>query len=251
MNKELIKNNFSRYAFLYDRYAYVQKISAEMLEKMLPENINNILEIGCGTGLYTLMLANKYNPIKIDAVDIAEDMIAVAKERISGVNFIVADAESIVLKERFDLITSNATMQWFENFSESLVKFKNALEKNGVILFSIFGPETFSELNHSIGKLKGENFFISSKRFPDKNFIEKEISENFSEYSIKEQRIKISYKSIFDLLKTIKYTGTRGKGFNFLVTNSFLNRLQEIYLKNFREIIATHQIFIVEAKVKK
>ena len=150
MDKKIIAKNFSRYASIYDKYADVQMQAALGLIFLAKEdNLKNILEFGCGTGIYTLLLRDKFKRASIRAVDISDKMIAVAQEKLKlkGIEFNVADAENISFDQKFDLITSNATVQWFEDLGNSLSKFKSMLKNGGIVSFSAFGPSTFFELN--------------------------------------------------------------------------------------------------------
>ena len=81
MNKEIIARNFSRCAYLYDRYADVQKKAAlEILGQIQDYSFSKILEIGCGTGNYTLLLREKFKRASITALDISRKMIEVAQK---------------------------------------------------------------------------------------------------------------------------------------------------------------------------
>jgi len=50
----------------------------------LEDPIPNVLEIGTGTGLLTEMFLEKYPNAKMDLVDISEEMLDIAKQRLSG-----------------------------------------------------------------------------------------------------------------------------------------------------------------------
>jgi len=55
-----IGRNFSKYAPTYDTHAQLQKLMAEKLASFLPNDTpEQILEIGCGTGLFTKYLLAK------------------------------------------------------------------------------------------------------------------------------------------------------------------------------------------------
>ena len=49
--------NFSKYAHIYDKHAQLQKLMADKLASFIPINTpEKILEIGCGTGIFTKYL---------------------------------------------------------------------------------------------------------------------------------------------------------------------------------------------------
>ncbi|MBP2684839.1 MAG: Methyltransferase type 12, partial [Deltaproteobacteria bacterium] len=99
---------------------------------------------------------DRSNPPPLDAfrgasvfgVDISEAMVRVAKRRIDDprVRFAVADAEEIATG-CYDLVTSNATFQWFLSLPRTLARMASLLPGGGVLTFSFFGPETYAELD--------------------------------------------------------------------------------------------------------
>lgn len=247
MDKKNIINNFSKYARLYDRYADVQKQTAfELLSRIKEDGFKKILEVGCGTGNYTLLLKDKFDRAEIKAVDICDKMVEVAREKLKsrGIEFLVADAETIALDEEFDLITSNASVQWFQDLEGTLTRYKNLLRKEGLISFSAFGPLTFCELNTSLKHIF-KNISIPAAHFVAKEKIEKILEGNFRDIEIKEVRLQESFSSLMDLLNKIKYTGIRGEGFAGRASfgPQTLRRLEEAYLDKYKEIKSTYQVF--------
>ena len=153
MDKSKMIRNFSRSARFYDDYADAQRLSAlKLLSQLGLRRFQNILEIGCGTGSYSYLLRKKFDQALLKSVDISEKMIEVAREKLKGekIEFIVGDAECMDLGSGYDLITSNACFQWFENVQRAVIRYREMLKKDGQISFSIFGPGTFSELNTSL-----------------------------------------------------------------------------------------------------
>ena len=73
--KSLIASSFSKYARGYDRHARLQKMMAERLASFLPNELpKQVLEIGCGTGLFTkYLLAHPLKKIFLN--DISIEMI--------------------------------------------------------------------------------------------------------------------------------------------------------------------------------
>ena len=214
MSRLKIADNFSRYAHLYDRYADVQmKAAFELAGSIKNDNFCKILEIGCGTGNYTLMLRNEFEGARIKALDISDRMIGVARDKLKNkdIEFIVADAENIILDEDFDLITSNACFQWFDNLDKVLGEYSKLLQKRGIICFSIFGPQTLGELNTALMCLFEEER-IDSAHFCDRDSLEKILKDNFDSVKIDEIRYKETFNSLRELLEKIKYSGIRGNG---------------------------------------
>ena len=248
INKEIIKNNFSRCARYYDRYSRIQNLCAtRLINELDGGNFAKILDIGCGTGNYTKLLQDKFPEARIKAIDISEKMVEAAKKKLGnvGVEFIIADAETADLKEEFGLISSNASFQWFEDLRGTLLRYKRLLGKDGIISFSIFGPHTFYELNEALKELSGRDASISSCNFIKKPELAEILKGLFKKAGIHEEIYKDRYRSLSELLKIIKYTGTRGNGVNrrsFWTTDKIYN-LDEIYKKRFKDITATYQVF--------
>jgi len=233
--KEVIARNFSKCAYIYDRYANIQMKAAGELAGVLPEDgIKDILEIGCGTGNYTHMLRKKFKPSRIKAVDISEEMIKVAAQKLrpSEIEFIIDDAEDMALGNKFDLITSNAAFQWFRDLNQAILKYRDALVEGGTLAFSAFGPRTFWELREAAGR--PPNGFLNQEA------IEKILNRYLGKVNVREFTIKEAHTSLAELLKKIKCTGARGDG-----SSAFsLKKTEERYREKFGRIEATYEVYI-------
>jgi malonyl-CoA O-methyltransferase len=253
----ILRRNFSKSASFYDRYANIQRLAADSLLNEMPQRaIDNILELGCGTGYYTDILKRRFKGARLKAVDISREMITIAKQRIKDkqIEFMVQNAEAFESSEKFGLVTSNAVFQWFSNLEETLSSYKNLLTPNGVIIFSVFGPLTFKELRDSLNDAlakpyEKDKFSIAAIRFLAKKDLEKILRAHFSKVSIKELVIKEKYPTLTGLLRKIKYTGTRGEGLNrtFLWAPALLKRISLVYKARFGKIETSYQIFLCKA----
>lgn len=80
--------------------------------KLLPDlNSLSVLEIGCGSGSFSSLLANRYPEAKITAVDFSGRAIEVALERQrqagTRIEFLVADAQRLTFPDgRYDFVFS-------------------------------------------------------------------------------------------------------------------------------------------------
>jgi malonyl-CoA O-methyltransferase len=247
MDKVIITRNFSKYAHLYDKYASVQKKTARRLLNKIPKgSFSNILELGSGTGNFTFLLRKKFADAEIKAVDISDKMVKFASNRlgVKKIKFIHADAENLNLRERFDLITSNACFHWFDDLEKALKVYKKYLKKDGAIVFTVFGPETFSELNAALSEaLRGIS--TQAGKFINKDRLEKFLKSEFSQVDLREVKYKESFSSLSGLLKKIKYSGIRGDSSENKVSFSrrMLKDIEQTYLARFGRIKATYQVF--------
>ncbi|MFH1798686.1 MAG: adenosylmethionine--8-amino-7-oxononanoate transaminase [Candidatus Omnitrophota bacterium] len=253
MDKTIVIRNFSKSARDYDKHAKIQKKCAEKLVEYRAgrKKIESILEIGCGTGVYTGILREKYKQADITAIDISKDMIKNARKKNSknNIQFIVMDGEEIDLPGKFDLITSNASFQWFSNFDNVLESFSKLLSDKGGLSFSTYGPDTFKELKKVIEIYRGRVQAISSSRFLPLDVLESSLKKRFKNVEIKKECFSASFSSLWEFLRDIKKSGARGEG---LVGGVFLGKtaikeMGEIYIKKFGKIRATHQIYFCRA----
>lgn len=248
MDKNQISRNFSSYAEHYDEYCAIQNLCAsKLIDKTGQDRFSKILDIGCGTGNYTRKLKDKYPDAEIKAADISQKMVEIARKKLKcdRVEFVVSDAETSHFENGFDLITSNACLQWFENPDMALSRYKGLLDDSGVILFSMFGPLTFNELSKSIEVSFGSNSPIISRSFMEYAEMERVTKRLFRKVECEQEIFEEKFASLPELLKKIKYTGSGGNGaaIKGLWTPRAMNLLEKTYRKTFKEIVATYQVF--------
>ncbi|SFJ26450.1 malonyl-ACP O-methyltransferase BioC [Thermoflavimicrobium dichotomicum] len=167
--KKKIAKQFNQAVATYDRHALVQRKMAEQLVKLLPrsEEKLRILEIGCGTGIFTHLLVQAFSNSTIVAVDIAEEMVNKARSLLNqakNIQFVVGDIEALDLSKfaPFDFIVSNATIQWFQDKPKTIQKLSRVLSPNGWMITSTFGPQTFRELSDVFRRKEEELGFPST-----------------------------------------------------------------------------------------
>jgi malonyl-CoA O-methyltransferase len=209
-----------------------------------------ILEPGCGTGLYTRMLLDAFRGASVFGVDISEAMVRVAKRGIDDprARFAVADAEEIAAGS-YDLVTSNAVFQWFLSLPRTLARMASLLPGGGLLTFSFFGPETYAELDAALrasalrrGAHDGER--VAAAAFHSREEISDALSAAFPRWEIVERRYHQEFPTLPDLLRSIRYTGTRGGGARESWSPGKLARVEEAYRERYGAIGATYQVFL-------
>ena len=209
-----------------------------------------ILEPGCGTGLYTRMLLDAFRGASVFGVDISEAMVRVAKRGIDDprARFAVADAEEIATGS-YDLVTSNAAFQWFLSLPRTLARMASLLAGGGLLTFSFFGPETYAELDAALrasalrrGAHDGAR--VAAAAFHTREEISGALSAAFPRWDVAERRYRQEFPTLADLLRSIRYTGTRGGGARESWSPGKLARVEEAYREREGGIEATYQVFL-------
>jgi len=197
-----IGRNFSKHAHTYDNHAQLQKL-AEKLASFLPNDTSEqILEIGCGTGLFTKYLLAKPAK-KIFLNDISSGMIKHMRLKISLPPYsqiILGNAELLKF-QMVDMIAANAVFQWFKNPRVILERLNSYIEENGSLVFSTFGPSTLAELR-KVTPLESPALLLSKNKWC-KLIEEAGFTVNLS---AKESH-KTFFPSTLSLLKNIQQIG--------------------------------------------
>ena len=107
----------------------------DFLLRYVPSSCNKSLDIGCGTGAFSRLLAGRSD--RVLALDLSPNMIRIAEAQSAlypNIDFRVANVMAHDLgAERFDCIVSIATLHHLPT-EKALLKIKSALKMNGVLL---------------------------------------------------------------------------------------------------------------------
>lgn len=196
----------------YDEHAHVQRAAAaDLLAFTGPRDPRRIVEPGCGTGIYSRMLADAFPGAAILAVDCAAERIAEARRKVGSpaVRFEAADAEEMA-PVPCDLVTSNAAFQWFRRLPETISRFGRMLESGGMLSFSFFGPGTYAELEGAMRAVLGEGARVAASGFAGADALSAALAAAFPRRCIEETTYSRTFDSLLDLLRTVKHTETRG-----------------------------------------
>ena len=74
----------------------------------------SILDVGCGPGNSSNALLKRWPHAMLTGIDSSVSMIEKAKGTYPASSWVVADASRFVSNTRYDLVFSNATIQWIE-----------------------------------------------------------------------------------------------------------------------------------------
>lgn len=123
----------------------------EMIERMveyLPEDPRRILELGSGTGNYTLALAERFPDAELTLVDGAGEMLELTRSRLRGaknlkkaargrVQTVQARFEDLDLEPgSYDLVTSCIAIHHVEDKATLFLRIRDAIEPGGRFVFA-------------------------------------------------------------------------------------------------------------------
>lgn len=146
-----IRSHFDK-AVHYRRFASIQKKAAYSLIQRIEKQLDgrqphHILELGCGDGLLTNLLREKWPQAQIIASDFSDKMLQRAKENMGeqNISFKKIDISAPNVTQKFDLICSNMAFQWVEEEEKVIKKWLNFLKRNGVFALSTLLNNSFCE----------------------------------------------------------------------------------------------------------
>ena len=95
----------------YDEsFRFVADRAAELVTLLDPRPGERILDLGCGTGRLTAVIASR--GASVVGVDRDAAMIEAAREQFPDVEFAIGDGEALDLAGPFDAVFSNAALHW-------------------------------------------------------------------------------------------------------------------------------------------
>lgn len=127
--------------------AFVDEVENKLAFEMVPFNTElKVLDVGCGTGNYTFRLLNK--GCQVIGVDISEDMLSVAREKMSDVCFVHSSVYGLPFPEdKFDLVFSMATFEFIEEFEAAYFEMQRITKPGGhIFIGTINGDSSWGEL---------------------------------------------------------------------------------------------------------
>ena len=136
---------------LYLKFKAERTQPAHDLAARIPlRDARSILDIGCGPGNSTEVLAKRYPGARILGIDSSPEMVAAASHSHPDLEFRLCDAgrELAQLDRQFDVVFSNACIQWIPDHPMLLRNLLGLLKKDGVLAVQV--PMNHQEPVHRV-----------------------------------------------------------------------------------------------------
>lgn len=103
----------------------------DLLSRISHLRPRSIIDVGCGPGNSTELLARAFPDAEIIGIDASPEMVACATERLPGIEFEVMDARDI--HDGFDLVFSSSCIQWIPDHDTLIPRLMDSLESGGTL----------------------------------------------------------------------------------------------------------------------
>jgi trans-aconitate 2-methyltransferase len=107
-----------------------------------------IVDVGCGPGNSTALLAARYPGADILGIDNSPAMLKAAGQRLPGRRFEIADANTWTPEPDVDLVYANATYQWVGGHLAQLRRVLAALRPGAILAVQM--PDNLAEPTHRL-----------------------------------------------------------------------------------------------------
>jgi trans-aconitate 2-methyltransferase len=122
--------------------------AAELLARIPDETPAHVIDLGCGPGNSTALLAARWPHARLEGLDSSPAMLEQAHRSGVTAHWIEADVAAWRAKEPYDVIFSNATFQWLGDHTTLLPKLLSFVKQGGTFAFQV--PHNMDAPSHAL-----------------------------------------------------------------------------------------------------
>jgi malonyl-CoA O-methyltransferase len=248
-----IQRGFNGAAKRYDLFSSLQReIADKLLTQVRTETLpSTLLDVGCGTGYLTIKLKEHLPQGKIFGLDLAQEMLKVARSKEDNISWILGDGNDLPFDDgKFDLVISNLSYQWSGDLSRAFAQARRVLVPQGILACTLFGYNTCQELFQCLDEAKTGALQFS--RLPDELKVRQAlINSGFEAPTVELEEIKIGFKDMYELITWLKSIGANNLSREGFLGSETIAKAAAIYRQKFpylQGIGATFEVIKVYAK---
>jgi len=215
MNLSEISHRFDRAAPDYDQHdALEREVGQRLMERLVFTRVppNRILDLGCATGGTSLGLIERFPESEIIGLDLSPAMLKHFQGRAeTGQDFrgVMGDLTQLPFPARSaDLIFCNLALQWAGDFVQALNEFRRVLNPEGMLLFSVPGPDSLRELRQRW--TEGADSTIPVYMPDLRDVGDCLVSAGFRDPVMDSELLTLSYRSVPQMKAELAVTGGAG-----------------------------------------
>lgn len=145
-----LKEQWNKMAADYDGFTspegtYSNAIEWPCIKRILPAlSGRRVLDVGCGSGRFTYYFA-EYGPSELVGIDVSEEMLSLARKRLSpgaNIRFEESSADSLSGFDSgsFDFVFSSTTMHYVEELEKAFSEAYRVIAPGGDFMLSLIHP---------------------------------------------------------------------------------------------------------------
>ena len=119
----------------------------DLLANVVIESPNEIIDLGCGTGMVTAVLRERWPEARIVGVDGSAAMLDKARQDFTDIEWQEADVGTWVPQVAPDLIFSNSVLHWLDGHGQLFPRLAGLLAAGGVLAVQL--PRNFAAPSHT------------------------------------------------------------------------------------------------------
>jgi malonyl-ACP O-methyltransferase BioC len=239
-----VARRFSRAASTYDQGAGLHRHVGARLLEILPDpdevGRGRILEVGCGTGVLTGLIRQRYPDAMLCVMDVAEGMVSTVRERWGhdpAVEYVVSDVREFKTARPFDLIVSSSALHWAEPLGKTMATLKAVLVPGGGLYAALMVDGTLAELHGLRRQIAPGKMPVG--RLPTRDEVISAVEQaGFDLVSRKAEAILARYHSADDFFDTIHAQGLTSGAVSraaLPLSRTELNQLRKAYDETCRD----------------
>ncbi|MFC4230384.1 class I SAM-dependent methyltransferase [Parasediminibacterium paludis] len=223
-------------AGLYDtKHDFVFKYGEDLVDMLQPQAGERILDLGCGTGHLTNIIA-KAGATAI-GIDSSIEMIAQAKASYPPIEFLVRNAADFFFDNSFDAIFSNAVLHWVPEKEKAIDCMYRNLKRTGRLVIEMGGKRNVEKI------LTAFNAALAKHGFAQNATIINNYFPSVDEYSflLEKRGFKVTYAAHYSRETELKDTNNGIKDWIKMFRNEALkgipNEVVELILEDTQEAL--------------
>jgi trans-aconitate 2-methyltransferase len=141
----------------YERYAGERgRPFLDLLSRIGAESPRRVVDLGCGPGTLTALLARRWPQARVEGIDSSPEMIERAAALTGDrVTFGLGDVGEWAVPADADVVLSNATLQWVPNHRELMRTWAASLPPGGWLAVQL--PGNFGAPSHTLMRALAES----------------------------------------------------------------------------------------------
>ncbi|MFL6674284.1 MAG: methyltransferase domain-containing protein [Massilia sp.] len=202
-----------------------REVAARMHERLSLVKIapHRVLDAGCGAGADLALLQTTYPAARIIGVDAVAAMVEAAKAPApalrslnqmlgrwlpakAGIDLLCADFGNLPFgPNALDLVWSNLALHWHPQPDRVFAEWRRVLRVDGLLMFSNFGPDTFTELRAAFAAMDESPHALPFVDMHD--FGDQLVEAGFTTPVMDMERLTVTYDTAEALLADVRAFG--------------------------------------------